>query len=253
MASWWRQVALELGITGSGSWPRRVAEALQATEGNGPWTKHIAEKGISTVPADGVIVTDGQAAPVRNADNSATLAPGAVKVSGDPGALDGVSIAANYAIIQDGIGNFDVLDFGAGLGSVAVIARIANNAGDVQLANAATKIAINGDPIQVTAGSKTVPATVGVSNGLWAPFVLSETDRAIVSNAEDYTVQTWNAAATVQGQVNVDANEVTHIAVGPSHALVTNNDAKQIPVTGTYTNTVAFTVADGVITGIVLS
>ncbi|WEX10293.1 hypothetical protein [Chelativorans sp. AA-79] len=214
MASWWRDIAQQLGVEGSGSWKRRIAQALQAMDGDGPWAKHIAEKGVTTIPADGAIVTDGQAANVLDATGNSTLATGAVEVSGDPAAFHGVTLPANYAVMQDGVDDIDVLDFGAGAGQVAGVGRVSSNAGNVQLANATTKIAIHAAPITIVdQGGKTAGATVAVDQGNWQNFPLVNATDAIVSDAQALTV----------------------------------------PVTGTYTTTATLTVAGGVITAIELS
>jgi hypothetical protein len=252
MASWWRDVAQQLGITGSGSWQRRVAQALQATEGNGPWSKHIAEKGVSTVPADGAIVTNNEVAPVRNTADSATLTTGTAKVTGDPGAFGGVKLPGTATILTDQQSSVLVNQYDD-TGSAAAAVHVTGNALTLVLANVTSRIAFQGTPVQVSAGSKTVPATVALTGGAWAPFPLTNSTDAIVQHGDAIEVENQAESQNVVGSVVVAAGVVS-AKLPANAALVGNNVGLQVPVTGTFVDTITPQVnASGVVTGFTLS
>lgn len=239
----------------------------------------------------GTPLEDGEPVNLDNHDGSVILASTTARVAA--GNLVGVILPQNYAVIQDGIGNFDVSDFGAGGGDVAVIARVSNNQPDVQLANATTKIAVSAAPVQVTAGSKTVGATLAVDQGTWEPFPLSDASDAIVSNGDVVNVTDHRGAPVVSSPVQVDTHNLSAVTLPntaliivdgasmqienqgatqnvsgsislvagvstaklpASSALVANNVDITVPVTGTYVDTITPTVsAAGAITGFTLS
>lgn len=130
------------------------------------------------------------------------------------GALANVALPSNKAVLTDQQASVDINQFDSS-GSFAATVGVANNEPNFTLANATTRIIVNAGPCQVSdAAGKTVGAVFGVDQGALEPVQLTASGDAIVSTGQALT------------------------GVAP---------------TGTYTNTVTFTVANGVITGIALS
>lgn len=209
---------------------------------------------ILHIPPNGVEVTDGEVVSIRNSAGGDPHVGNAVV---ENGAITGVNItAATTCMVDDGDsanltkadgsgfiggtvtaaasvasgaltefrlpgGETVLKDMQAsiiinqfdGSAGVAANVHVTNNEPNLQLANAVTRIAVNLGPVQVTAGAKTVNANIAINQGAWEPFPLGATTDAIVSSG----------------------------------------DALVVPVTGTYTSTATLTVANGAITGIVLS
>ncbi|HWK65389.1 MAG TPA: hypothetical protein VNS34_10635 [Rhizobiaceae bacterium] len=208
------------------------------------------------IPADGVAVTDGEAVSILNSDGSAQLAQGTADIdtSTDPNTLEGITLPANYAVIQDGADNIDVLDFGAGGGMVAGIARVANNSGDVQLANATTKIAINAAPITIAdQHGRTAGATIAVDQGNWQNFPLINATDTVLSVGAGIEISIQSGTSGIGGTFQLNGS-APRAVLPPNAALVANNVDIQVPVTGTYVDTITPQVdATGTITGFVLS
>jgi hypothetical protein len=190
-----------------------IWNASDDSRGNG--SAFVNEGFLTAVrlPAQNDVVGNGASVIISKADNTGMLATGTANVPANTNTFENVGLPQNYAVIQDGADSIDVLDYGSGGGQVAGVARVSGNAGNVQLANSTTKIAINAAPAQVTAGGKTVGITLAVDQGAWQPFPL----------------------------------------VNATDAIVSDGDALTVPVTGTYTTTATLTVANGVITSITLS
>ena len=60
-------------------------------------------------------------------------------------------------------------------------------------------------------------------------------------------------SVSATGTFAIGGGAITNVKLPATSTIVNNGVALQVPVTGSYTNTVTPTVADGVITGIVLS
>lgn len=97
----------------------------------------------------------------------------------------------------------------------------------------------------------THPATV--TAGVLANVKLAATV-APVDNAQAITVQN-SAGAAVAGThpATVSAGAISNVKLAATIAPVANGAALTVPVTGTYTTTATITVANGVVTGILLS
>lgn len=130
------------------------------------------------------------------------------------GSVVGAALAGNAAIVTDNDLN-QIVNNADGSAGGAMQINVSANAPTFELFNAAQRIATNLVPITVVDGNgKTAGATIAVTGGVFGNFPLTAATNCIVSSAQALT------------------------GVAP---------------TGTYTNTVTFTVANGRITAIVLS
>lgn len=205
------------------------------------------------LPAGTGVVSDGQSVIISKADNTGLLATSVAHVDAND-EFENVALPQNYAVIQDGIGNFDVADFGSGQGAVAVIARVSNNNPSVQLANATTKIAINAAPITIAdQHGRSAGATIAVDQGAFQNFPLTSANDTLLTAGSALAIFNNGVTSSVAGTFGLSSG--TPRAILPaSTALVGNGIAMQVPVTGTYTNTITAQVnAGGVITGFTLS
>lgn len=257
MAGWWRQAAQELGIAGSGSWKRRIAEALQAVEGDGPWTKHIAEKGIQTVPPDGAVVTDSQSIALKGPDQSSSFGTVSAKVAS--GAINAVTLPTGSAVITNQAASVPVQDAdGTQVGCTATIQPQTGFLSYIAIPGTAALVADGIDIRMSSAGGVgNFPGKVKITGGFinWAE--LKNATDAIVTNG--FTVNLAAPGVSASGSdyasVNVAAGAITGVTPNliPTKAVVSDQQALTVPVTGTYTTTAKLTVAGGVVTGIVLS
>ncbi len=165
----------------------------------------------TTVPPNGAIVTDGTAANMTNADGIGALANVTIRVSS--GAVQSVTLPANKAVLTDQQPSVNI-NQNDNTGSFAASVSVNNNAPTFTLANATTRIAVNGGPINVinSAGSTTVGGTMGIAGGAFVGVTTSS-----------------------------------------SVAIVPSGTALAVPVTGNYTTTATVTVSSGVVTAIALS
>lgn len=113
----------------------------------------------------------------------------------------------------------------------------------------------DGDTIAVvnSAGADSHNATATVAAGAISNVKLAATV-AMVDQGDAVTVQN-SAGTAVAGThpATVAAGAINNVKLAATIAPVVNGAALTVPVTGTYTDTATFTVANGVITGIVLS
>jgi hypothetical protein len=115
--------------------------------------------------------------------------------------------------------------------------------------------------VTLTEGGLPVTST-GTGRGVYAPdgsyrvTVVSGglgSDEAIVQDLDEVTVTT-NAGKSVLGDAVVVNNQLSEVNLQSSVALVEDQDSLQIPVTGTYVDTVTFSVdLNGNVTAVVLS
>lgn len=77
--------------------------------------------------------------------------------------------------------------------------------------------------------------------------------QVIVNDGAAIPVTNSVGTITVTGTANVAAGVLTNVSLPATDAIVTNAEALVVPVTGVIGTTATFTVAGGVITGIVLS
>lgn len=127
--------------------------------------------------------------------------------------VENIALPHNYAVVEDQHDGTLVNQYN-GDGDVAMIASVTNNNLEFTLANSTSRIIVNAGPV---------------------------------------TVKNSTGAKTAGGVFDVDLGALNGVTLEATAALVTNTQASAIPVTGTYTNTVTFAVAGGVITGITLS
>ncbi|WP_420961076.1 hypothetical protein [Brucella sp. IR073] len=148
------------------------------------------------LPPQNDVVGDGATKPLSKADNTGLLAMVTAHVPADTNTFESVALPANYALIQDGVGSIDILDYGSGGGQVAGIARVSGNTGNVQLANSTTKVAINAAPCTVVdQAGKTAGATFAVDQGNWQNFPLTNGTDALVSDGQ--TIPVTGAGTTL--------------------------------------------------------
>lgn len=84
-----------------------------------------------------------------------------------------------------------------------------------------------------------------------APLSYSQ---AVIADGASVTVQNSAGSKTVTGTIDVVDGELSKVIHAANAAIVTNTMALTgVTPSGSYTNTVTFTVANGVITAIVLS
>jgi len=78
-------------------------------------------------------------------------------------------------------------------------------------------------------------------------------NRVAITTAATAPVQNSAGAAIGTGTITVATNAISHVRLPATVAGVSNGAALTVPVTGTYTTTATLSVANGVVTGIVLS
>lgn len=76
---------------------------------------------------------------------------------------------------------------------------------------------------------------------------------AVVANGDTVAVRNSAGADSHNATAVVSGTSLTGVNLAATAAIVDNGDALVVPVTGTYATTATVTVANGVITGIVLS
>lgn len=209
-----------------------------------------AIQGVNLQDATTCFVDQNDPVVIKSSDGNTTLATSPAAVIA--GALDSVRLGGNYAVFNTGGASISVNQFD-GSGSFAANYAIAANQASFTLANATTRIAVDLGPIQVTAGSKTVNANIAINQGAWQPFPLGASTDAIVSNGDAIEIENQGDSQGVNGTVLVAAG-VAKARLPASASMVANGVAIQVPVTGTYVDTITPTVsAAGVITAFVLS
>lgn len=113
----------------------------------------------------------------------------------------------------------------------------------------------NGDTVAVvnSAGADSHDATATVTAGSLTNVKLAATV-AMVDQGDTVTVQNSTGAAVAGTHTaTVAAGVVSNVKLAATIAPVANGAALTVPVTGTYTTTAIVSVANGVVTGIVLS
>lgn len=165
----------------------------------------------AVVPSDGAIVTDGTSATLTKVDGTGNLGTVTLDVAG--GSVSGAALAGNLGVVTDNVSvNINQYD---NSGSVAAAVDVLANAATFTLANATTRIVING---------------------------------------QSTNIRNVSGSKAVGGTIVVDQGALTGVTLAALNAMVTNNVGLQVPVTGTYTNTITPQVdANGVITGFTLS
>lgn len=94
----------------------------------------------------------------------------------------------------------------------------------------------------------------GLLRGTVTPPVQLLPTQAIVANSGNVTVANSANNKTVTGTAVVAASTLTRVSLPATAAIITSTQALTgVTPSGTYTNTVTFTVAGGVITAIALS
>lgn len=148
------------------------------------------------LPEGNGLVSDGDTKPLSKADNTGLLAMVTAHVD-ELNQFESVALPHNYAVIQDGIGNFDVQQYDSSAG-FAVIARVTNNAPSVQLSNATTRVVVNAQPATVknADGSVTVSGTIGVDQGALTGITLPAT-HALVPDGHTVPATGTGSTATV--------------------------------------------------------
>lgn len=198
------------------------------------------------VPVNGAVVVNGGTATLAKSDNTGNLGTVTLNVSG--GSIQDVALPANKAVLTDQQASININQFDS-TGSFAASVAVALNVQTVTLANATTRIAANGGPVNVTnsASSKTVGAAFQIAGGAWGAVQLSAATDAIVSNAGGVAVRGQPGTLAVAGGL------LTQVTLPATVAVVQSGDALTIPVTGTYVTTVTLTISGGLITSMVLS
>lgn len=116
----------------------------------------------------------------------------------------------------------------------------------VNLVDATVALVDDGDEIPVRGIDFPVTVAEGAVTGVTIPDTF-----ALVEDGEP--VDVVGELATVSSSTEVSAGEVSEVTLPGNAALVVDGAVLTIPVTGDYVDTVSFTVAGGLITGIVLS
>lgn len=211
----------------------------------------------------------------------------------DPNTLNGIDLPANYAVTQDQASGIVVnqYDDTGSFAMIAAVSnnqlsftlsnattRIAVNAGpatveaggktaditfaidqgvfgDFPFANSDVTLLISADSIPIVNSdgtAVTAPATASVANNALVNVTLAETDY-VVQNQQPITVENSPHSKSVTGTVGISGGVLNGVGLNATTAIVEDQDTLQVPVTGTYTDTITPTVAGGVITGFVLS
>lgn len=210
----------------------KLIEAVTADELS---EKVAVAEGAGVVPVGGAVVVQADTFnKVRFYQTVATPTTGGANVN------DGATIAV---VNSAGADSHD---------GVATVAGVSLT--NVKLA-ATVAMVDNTDTVAVvnSAGADSHNATAAVAAGVVTNLVLPATV-AFVDNADTVTIQN-SAGAAVAGShtATVAAGVVSNVKLAATVAPVSNGAALTVPVTGTYATTATVSVANGVVTGIVLS
>lgn len=214
----------------------------------------LAVAGYFALPAGTATVTDGAATAVLNSAGADSHPATAVVTDG---ALTGVKITADTTAIVDlndtvEIRRADGSVTGITTGSARVAAGVLAN---VRLPITADAVVNNGTvSVRNYAGADAHTATAIISGaGVLTGFNLGASI-AMVDNSDTLSVIN-SAGSNAHPAVAVvsTAGNVTGVRLAATAAMVDNGQALTVPVTGTYTTTATISVANGVVTGIVLS
>lgn len=164
------------------------------------------------------------------------------------------TVPEGSAVVEDGA-SVNVLNFNASV-TKAAIAEVDTDTDTVQLRFPATiGMKANNESISVqnVNGAAGLTSTAYVdTNGVLVAARLPATAAVLQNNNN---VQIRNSAGTAIGNATfaVSSGAITYGSLPATIAGIANGAALTVPVTGTYTTTATFTVANGVVTGIALS
>lgn len=211
----------------------------------------------TVVPADGAIVINGAAVNIFGTNGTSQRGTATAVVTN--GALT-VTLPAGSTIITDQAGGVNVQDADSTtVNATAVIAAGSNQLSYVSVpgtaalvtSNMSVKVANNG-------GGGALDGNASITGGFINWIALAATTDTLISNGFTTDVSPTigvSGAGSDFATVNVSAAALQSVSVSlvPTKAVVTNNQALTVPVTGTYTTTATLTVSGGAVTAIVLS
>lgn len=216
-----------------------------------------AVSGGTFVPSDGAVVANGTSVPLSGPDSSQNFATVTTNVSG--GSLVRVNLPTGTAVVTNQAGSINVQDAdGTQVGASATIVSQTGQLSFVGLPGTAALVT-NGMSVQMAnfGGAGPVNGVVAMNSGFINWVSLANQTDAIISNSfstdiGSIAVSPSDDFATVN--VSSGALQSVTVSLAPTKTVVTNSQQLTgVAPTGTYTNTVTFTVANGVITGIALS
>lgn len=210
----------------------------------------------STLGPTDAVVTDAQPIQINGYNGSLVTNNGTVAVVADSGTA---TIKLPSGIV--GVGNGNTIRVGTTSNTTPDIhdANVTIVDGVITrttLASTATAFLDNNDTVNLQNSQGTAvgnAATALVSGGVITAMRAPSSTALVVASTRP-TIQNSAGTVTVTGSVPTITNgAIANIKLPATHAVVTAGSYTTIPVTGAFTTTVAFTVADGAITGITLS
>lgn len=211
--------------------------------------------GLELQSATAAFVDDGDMVFVAGADGSLSFGSFPAVVS--TGALQQIRLSAGRTVITNQAGAITVND--ADGTQVNATATIASNGALSFVGVPDTAALVTGGMSMKMAnfgGAGPVDGTVQITGGFINWVSLANQTDAIISNTFSTSISGIAVSPSDDfASVNVSSGALQSVAVSlaPTKTVVTDAQALQVPVTGTYTNTATVSVANGVITGIALS
>ncbi|MBB3411206.1 hypothetical protein FHT87_005159 [Rhizobium sp. BK316] len=209
----------------------------------------------TVVPSNGAVVIDGVSSSVTASNGTTQLSTATAKVSG--GSLQSLSLPAGRTVITNQAGAITVQDAdGTQINCTATIVDPTGQLSYVGVPGTGALVT-NGMTVKMAnnGGGGPVDGTVAITGGFINWVALAAATDTIISNGFTTNASVAVSPSTDFATVNVSSGGLQSVTVSfaPTKAVVTNNQALTVPVTGTYTTTATLTVSGGAVTAIVLS
>lgn len=216
-----------------------------------------ASSTVGGVPPTGAIVTDGEPFTLSGPDSTRNFGTVTAAVSG--GSVERVNLPTGSTVITDQAGELNVVD--ADGTTVNCTATIQPQTGELSFVAVPGTAALvtNGLSVSVAnnGGGGARPGTAAITGGFINWIALTNTTDCLLTNGFATDVSGFAVSGVgdfATANVSAGALQSVTVSLEPTKTVVTNGQALNgVAPTGTYTNTVTFTVAGGVITAIVLS
>lgn len=212
----------------------------------------LSDIGYGGLPPGGAMVNGGDPAPVLKL-GGVTLITGSTLV--EDNVFEGIELAQTDTTISHG-GTVVVQNSAGAAATNATATVTANTLNYVRLPATSAIVANNGTTAVQNSGGTAVgsAATLVVASGALTAIKLPTSTAPTTSTTTPAILNSTGTVAGGNGTVTVTNGAIANIKLPAGTALVPNAYALTgVAPTGTYTSTVTFTVAGGLITGITLS
>lgn len=210
---------------------------------------------VTIVGGNAGVITDGSTVNIFGANGTSQRGTATAVVDGGTVKL---TLPAGSTIITDQAGGIVVQDAdGTQANASAVIASPSNLLSYVGLPGEAALVT-NGMSVKMAnfGGAGPVDGVVALSGGFINWVSLASQTNAIIADSFSTDISAIVVSPSDDfASVNVSSGALqsVQVSLAPTKAVVEDAQALQVPVTGTYTNTITPTIANGVVTGFTLS